>query len=133
MADLHLAEREYLGGRKLAEMGLRAWRTAWPSRMMRCAAQLSICDNPSFGNRGEESFRRWCESMQIGKSTAYKLLQVSNLFERSTPREQKVLEELSPVLLLRRRPSIRRARGRCSAQKAAISPHTSSTGNWRPS
>ena len=56
-------------------------------------------DNSKHGNRGEESFRRWCESIGVGKSTAYKLLQVSNLFERSTPREQKVLEELSPSLL----------------------------------
>ena len=64
-----------------------------------CGTVVHNVDNSKHGNRGEESFRRWCESIGVGKSTAYKLLQVSNLFERSTPREQKVLEELSPSLL----------------------------------
>ena len=63
-----------------------------------CGAVVHNVDNGQFAQK-EDTFRRWCESMQIGKSTAYKLLQVSNLFDRSTPREQKVLEELSPSLL----------------------------------
>ena len=100
VADLHLAEREYLGGRKLAEMGLRRMADGVAiAHDTLCGTVVHNVDNSKHGNRGEESFRRWCESMQIGKSTAYKLLQVSNLFERSTPREQKVLEELSPSLL----------------------------------
>ena len=37
--------------------------------------------------------------MGIGKTTAYKLLQVSNLICSSTPNEQKILEQASPSLL----------------------------------
>lgn len=100
VADLHLAEREYLGGRKLAEMGLRRMADGVAiAHDALCGTVVHNVDNSKHGNRGEESFRRWCESIGVGKSTAYKLLQVSNLFERSTPREQKVLEELSPSLL----------------------------------
>lgn len=100
VADLHLAEREYLGGRKLAEMGLRRMADGVAiAHDALCGTVVHIVDNSKHGNRGEESFRRWCESMQIGKSTAYKLLQVSTMFDKSTPREQKVLEELSPSLL----------------------------------
>lgn len=99
-ADLHLAEREYLGGRKLAEMGLRRMADGVAiAHDTLCGTVVHNVDNSKHGNRGEESFRRWCESMQIGKSTAYKLLQVSTMFDKSTPREQKVLEELSPSLL----------------------------------
>ena len=100
VADLHLAEREYLGGRKLAELGLRRMAAGVAiAHDALCGTVVHIVDNSKHGNRGEESFRRWCESMQIGKSTAYKLLQVSTMFDKSTPREQKVLEELSPSLL----------------------------------
>ena len=100
VAALHLAEREYLGGRKLAEMGLRRMADGVAiAHDTLCGTVVHNVDNSKHGNRGEESFRRWCESIGVGKSTAYKLLQVSNLFERSTPREQKVLEELSPSLL----------------------------------
>lgn len=100
VADLHLAEREYLGGRKLAEMGLRRMADGVAiAHDTLCGTVVHNVDNSKHGNRGEESFRRWCESMQIGKSTAYKLLQVSTMFDKSTPREQKVLEELSPSLL----------------------------------
>ncbi|MFQ7724823.1 MAG: hypothetical protein ACLRI7_00005, partial [Ruthenibacterium lactatiformans] len=63
-----------------------------------CGTVVHNVDNGQFAQK-EDTFRRWCESMQIGKSTAYKLLQVSTMFDKSTPREQKVLEELSPSLL----------------------------------
>lgn len=99
-ADLHLAEREYLGGRKLAEMGLRRMADGVAiAHDTLCGTVVHNVDNSKHGNRGEESFRRWCESIGVGKSTAYKLLQVSTMFDKSTPREQKVLEELSPSLL----------------------------------
>ena len=63
-----------------------------------CGTVVHNVDNGQLAQK-EDTFRRWCESMQIGKSTAYKLLQVSTMFDKSTPREQKVLEELSPSLL----------------------------------
>lgn len=100
VAELHLAEREYAGGKKMAEMGLRRMADGVAiAHDTLCGTVVHNVDNSKHGNRGEESFRRWCESMQIGKSTAYKLLQVSTMFDKSTPREQKVLEELSPSLL----------------------------------
>lgn len=99
VADLHLAEREYLHGRKMAEMGLRRMADGLAiAHDTLCGTVVHNVDNGQFAQK-EDTFRRWCESIGVGKSTAYKLLQVSNLFDRSTPREQKVLEELSPSLL----------------------------------
>ena len=100
VADLRLAEREVLGGRRMAEMGLRRMADGVAiAHDVLCGGVVHIVDNSKHGNRGEDTFRSWCESIGVGKSTAYKLLQVSNLFDRSTPREEKVLEELSPSLL----------------------------------
>ena len=99
VADLHLAEREYAGGKKMAEMGLRRMADAVA---IAHDALCGSCDNLSqlkHGNRGQESFGAWCESMGLNRKAAERLLQVSKLMDNSTPREQKVLEELSPSLL----------------------------------
>lgn len=96
--DLHLAEREYMRGRKLAEVGLR--RMADGVAMAHYA--LCSCDNLSqlkHGNRGEASFGAWCDSVGLNRKAAERLLQVAKLFDSSTPREEKVLEELGPSLL----------------------------------
>ena len=98
VADLHLAEREYMRGRKLAEVGLR--RMADGVAMAHDA--LCSCDNLSqlkHGNRGESSFGAWCDSVGLNRKAAERLLQVARLFDNSTPREEKVLEELGPSLL----------------------------------
>ena len=47
----------------------------------------------------EDTFIAWCKFVGISKSTAYQLLQVSNLLESSTPNEQKILKQTSPSLL----------------------------------
>lgn len=47
----------------------------------------------------EDTFIAWCKFVGISKSTAYQLLQVSNLLESSTPNEQKILKQASPSLL----------------------------------
>ena len=99
VSDLHLAEREYSGGKKMAEIGLRRMADGVAiAHDTLCGTVAHNVDKGQFAQK-EDTFRRWCESMQIGKSTAYKLLQVSTMFDKSTPREQKVLEELSPSLL----------------------------------
>ena len=99
VADLHLAEREYAGGKKMAEMGLRRMADAVAiAHDVLCGTVVHNVDNGQFAQK-EDTFRRWCESIGVGKSTAYKLLQVSKLMDNSNPREQKVLEELSPSLL----------------------------------
>ena len=113
VTDLHLAERMYTSGRKLAEIGLRRMADgvsiAHDALCGSCdnlsqahnnqGGVVPHWDNSKHGNRGEDAFRRWCESIGVSKSTAYRLLQVSALFDSSSPRQQQVLEELSPSLL----------------------------------
>ena len=99
VADLRLAEREYSSGRKLAEMGLRRMADGVA---IAHDALCGSCDKLSqlkHGNRGENTFRAWCESMGLNRKAAERLLQVAKLMDESSPREQKVLEELSPSLL----------------------------------
>lgn len=99
VADLHLAEREYSSGKKMAEMGLRRMADAVA---IAHDALCGSCDKMSqlkHGNRGENTFGAWCESIGIHRKAAERLLQVAKLMDGSTPREEKVLEELSPTLL----------------------------------
>lgn len=99
VADLHLAEREYSSGKKMAEMGLRRMADAVA---IAHDALCGSCDKLSqlkHGNRGENAFGTWCESIGIHRKAAERLLQVAKLMDSSTPREEKVLEELSPSLL----------------------------------
>lgn len=96
VTDLHLAEQIYTSGRKLTEMGLRRMADGVS---IAHDALVANCDNSKYGKRGEDTFRRWCASMSISKDAAYRLLQVSALFDSSSPRQQQVLEELSPSLL----------------------------------
>src|SRR5699024_7609031 len=64
-----------------------------------CGGVVHNVDNSKHGNRGDETFRLWCESVGMGKTTAYKLLQVAGLLNGATPEEQAVLEAASPSLL----------------------------------
>ena len=99
VADLHLAEREYLGGRKLAEMGLRRMADGVAIAHDTLCGSCDKLSQLKHGNRGEESFGAWCESVGLHRKAAERLLQVAKLMDGSSPREQKVLEELSPSLL----------------------------------
>lgn len=93
--DLYLAEREYASGKRMAEMGLRRMADA-----VAIAHEVLVANCDKHNNQhSDDAFRRWCSAICITKDTAYRLLQVSNLFDRSTPREQRLLEELSPSLL----------------------------------
>ncbi|WP_294528825.1 hypothetical protein [uncultured Allofournierella sp.] len=98
VADLHLAEREYSSGKKMAEMGLRRMADAVA---IAHGAVVAICENGKDGkfSTHEDTFLRWCASVGLKKDSAYRMLQVSKLMDGSSPREQKVLEELSPSLL----------------------------------
>lgn len=101
VADLHLAEREYMSGRKLAEVGLR--RMADGVAMAHdalCGTDTTICRNgDGTFSAPEKTFGRWCDSVGLNRKAAERLLQVARLFDNSTPREEKVLEELGPSLL----------------------------------
>lgn len=93
--DLHLAERECAAGRRLAEAGLR--------RMADGVAIAHEALVPNWDKRNnqysEDTFRHWCESIGVSKSAAYRLLQVTALFDNSSPEQQKILDSLSPSLL----------------------------------
>ena len=101
VADLHLAEREFAAGRRLAEIGLR--RMADGVAIAHDALCVTIATKCRNGNGAfsdsEKTFGRWCESVGLNRKAAERLLQVSKLFDASTPREQGVLEELGPSLL----------------------------------
>ena len=97
--DLHFAEKEYQHGKKLAERGLVRMGDAIAAAHDALCGVVQQLDNSKHGNRGDDSFRAWCCSIGITKSTAYNLLQVSALMDNSSPRQQKVLKELSPTLL----------------------------------
>ena len=98
VADLHLAEQEFSAGKKLAEMGLRRMADGVAIAHEALCGVVAICDNSKHGNRGE-TFRAWCVSIGITKDTAYRLLQVAQLFDASSPKQQEILQELSPSLL----------------------------------
>lgn len=101
VADLHLAEREYAGGKKMAEMGLRRMADAVAiAHDALCVTIATKCRNGEGAfTASENTFGRWCESMGLNRKAAERLLQVSKLMDNSTPREQKVLEELTPSVL----------------------------------
>lgn len=100
VADLELAAREYSRGKELAAMGIRRMADGVAiAHDALCGGVVQNLDNSKHGNRGEDTFRAWCESIGVSKSSAYSLLQVAALFDQSSPNEQKVLEELSPSLL----------------------------------
>ena len=50
-------------------------------------------------DKNDRTFCAWCTSVGISRSDAYRLLQVSDLIEQSTPNEQKILAALPPTLL----------------------------------
>lgn len=94
--DLHLAEREYAAGKRLAEIGLHRMADGVA---IAHEAVVPNWDNSKHGSRGEDTFRRWCESIGVSKSAAYRLLQIATLFDNSSPEQQKILDSLSPSLL----------------------------------
>lgn len=97
--DLHFAEKEYQHGKKLAERGLVHMGNAIAAAHdALCGTVVAQCDNGRFAKKND-TFRAWCVSIGITKDTAYRLLQVAALMDNSSPRQQRVLKELSPSLL----------------------------------
>lgn len=97
--DLHLAEREFAGGKRMAEIGLRRMADGVAIAHDALCGSCDIMSQLKHGNRGEASFGRWCDSVGLNRKAAERLLQVSKLFDNSSPRQQKALEELGPTLL----------------------------------
>lgn len=97
--NLHFAEDEYRHGKQMAERGLVHMGNAIAAAHdALCGTVVAQCDNGKFAKK-EDTFRAWCVSIGITKDTAYRLLQVSALLDGSSPRQQKILKELSPTLL----------------------------------
>lgn len=101
VTDLHLAEQTYTSGRKLAEMGLRRMADGVSiAHDALCVTIATKCRNGKGAfSDSEKTFGGWCESVGLNRKAAERLLQVAKLFDSSSPREQQVLEELSPSLL----------------------------------
>lgn len=100
--DLHLAEREYIRGKRLAETGLRRMADGVAiAHEALCVTDATICRNGETGkfSKADQTFGAWCESVGLNRKAAERLLQVSTLFDRSSPKEQKVLADLAPSLL----------------------------------
>ena len=97
--DLHLAENQYQSGKKMAARGYVMMGAAVSIAHDALCRVVANCDNSKHGNRGEDSFRQWCLSIGVTKDTAYRLLQISDMFDSSSPNQQKILKELSPSLL----------------------------------
>lgn len=97
--DLHFAEKEYQHGKKLAERGLVHMGNAIAAAHdALCGTVVQRLDNGQFAKK-DDTFRAWCCSIGITKSTAYNLLQVSALMDGSSPRQRAILEALPPTLL----------------------------------
>lgn len=99
VADLHLAEREFNAGKKLAEIGLRRMADGVA---IAHDALCGACDKLSQAHNNQyskDTFAAWCASVGLHRKAAERLLQVSKLMDSSSPREQEILQELSPSLL----------------------------------
>lgn len=97
--NLHFAEDEYHHGKQMAERGLVHMGNAIAAAHDALCGVVQQLDNSKHGNRGDDSFRAWCCSIGITKSTAYNLLQVSALMDGSSPRQRAILEALPTTLL----------------------------------
>lgn len=108
--NLHFAENEYRHGKQMAERGLVHMGNAIAAAHDALCGVVAQCDNGEDGacrtmrkarnnQHSEDTFKSWCVSIGITKDTAYRLLQVSALLDGSSPRQQKILKELSPTLL----------------------------------
>lgn len=97
--NLHFAEDEYHHGKQMAERGLVHMGNAIAAAHdALCGTVVQQLDNGQFAKK-DDTFRAWCCSIGITKSTAYNLLQVSALMDGSSPRQRAILEALPTTLL----------------------------------
>ena len=93
---LHWAEREICEARR--DYVAKLAQAVYIAHDALCSTVVHQVDTGKFAKQ-EDTFRCWCESVGMGKTTAYKLLQVAGLLNGATPEEQAVLEAASPSLL----------------------------------
>ncbi len=97
---LHMAEGQYAQGKKMTEVGLR-WMVNAVSMAhdALCGGVVQQLDNSKHGNRGDDSFRAWCASISLSKSSAYNLLRVAERFG-SIEIDGKSILDVQPASLL---------------------------------
>lgn len=97
---LHMAESQYSQGKKMTETGLR-WMVNAVSiaHDALCSGVVQQLDNSKHGNRGNDSFRAWCESISLSKSSAYNLLRVAERFGNIEVDGKSILD-VQPATLL---------------------------------
>lgn len=95
-----MAESQYSKGKKMAETGLR-WMVNAVSMAhdALCSGVVQQLDNSKHGNRGDDSFRAWCESISLSKSSAYNLLRVAERFGNIEVDGKSILD-VQPATLL---------------------------------
>lgn len=95
-----MAESQYSKGKKMAETGLR-WMVNAVSMAhdALCGGVVQQLDNSKHGNRGDDSFRAWCESISLSKSSAYNLLRVAERFGNIEVDGKSILD-VQPATLL---------------------------------
>lgn len=94
---LHWAEREICAARR--DYVARLAQAVSIAHDALCGGASSQCERAHNNQHSDDTFQSWCLSVGLGKTTAYKLLQVAALLKGSTPEEQAVLEAASPSLL----------------------------------
>lgn len=94
---LHWAEREICDARR--DYVAKLAQAVYIAHDALCGGASSQCGRAHNNQHSDDTFRLWCESVGLGKTTAYKLLQVAGLLNGATPEEQAVLEAASPSLL----------------------------------
>jgi len=108
---LHMAENQYMQGKKMAETGLRWMVNAVAmAHDALCGAVVQQLDNgdsracPTVGRahnnqHSEDNFRAWCSSIGVSKSSAYRLLSVSEKFG-NIQLDGKSILDVQPATLL---------------------------------
>lgn len=96
---LHMAEGQYAQGKKMTETGLR-WMVNAVSMAhdALCSTVVPQWDNGQFAPK-EDTFRAWCKSLGISKSSAYRLLSVAEKFG-SIEIDGKSILDVQPATLL---------------------------------
>lgn len=96
---LHMAERQYTQGKKMTETGLR-WMVNAVSMAhdALCGAVVQQLDNGKFAPK-DDTFRAWCASISLSKSSAYNLLRVADRFG-SIQLDGKSILDVQPATLL---------------------------------
>lgn len=94
---LHLAERMIRDARR--DYITKLAQAVYIVHDALCGGARSQCGRAHNNQHSDDTFNAWCASVGLGKTTAYKLLQVAALLNGSTPEEQAVLEAASPSLL----------------------------------